>query len=129
LEVLLALALFVVAAAVVTTALSAALDSVERQKLNTQGLNLAASVLAEVQLGIRSAGGEGAKPFETPFQDWTWEAASSPVESGSELASGLSRVEVIVRHTKSAKVQRLAQIVRLSGAVGTSTKSAQATSL
>ena len=123
LEVLLALALFVAAAAVVTTALNAALNSLERQKLSTQSLNLAASVLAEVQLGIRSATGDAAKPLEAPFQDWTWELAVSPAENGPELVNGLTKVEVVIRNTKSPQVQRLAQLMRLGGNSLSSTNS------
>lgn len=125
LEVLLALALFVAAAAVVTTALNASLGSLERQRLGTQSLNLAASVLAEVQLGIRNATGEGAKPLEAPFLDWTWELAVGPAENGTEVVNGLTRVEVVIRHTKSPQVQRLAQLMRLGSNFSTNSTPAK----
>src|SRR5271157_653554 len=81
LEVLLALILFAAAAAVVTTAFNSSLASLERQKLTSQALNLAATVLAEVQLGIRPANSDSARPLEPPFDDWTWETALTPTES------------------------------------------------
>lgn len=113
LEVLLALMLFAAVAAVVTTAFNASVNSLERQKLGAQALNLAASTIAEVQLGIRPANSDGPQAMETPLEDWTWETALTPTESVSGDVTGLSRLEVIIRHQKSPTVQRLAQMVRL----------------
>jgi hypothetical protein len=118
LEVLLALILFVAAAAVVTTAFNSSLASLERQKLGSQALNLAASVIAEIQLGIRPAGSDSPRPFEPPFQDWTWETALTPTETVDGGVTGLTRIEVVIRNHNSAFVQRLAQVVKLKvGAV------------
>lgn len=125
LEVLIALALFVAAAAVVTGALNSSLESLERQKLGTHAVNLTTSVMAEIQLGIRVPGGEGRRPFEAPFQDWTWEASLLPVENAISAISatsatgatgttaGSTRVEVVVRHMTAPVVQRLAQVIRI----------------
>jgi type II secretory pathway pseudopilin PulG len=115
LEVIIALALFVATAAVVTSALSSALDSLERQRLNTHATNLAASVLAELQLGIRQTGSTGVQAFEPPFEQWTWEAALSSSDTETGETSGLTRVEVIIRHKDSAIVRRLAQVISLEG--------------
>lgn len=118
LEVLLALALFVAAAAVVTVALNASLESLERQRLGVQALNLAASVVAEVELGVRAAGGGSPQPFEPPFQDWTWAATAVPVAGGPGFSAGWQRVEVVVRHQAAPVVQRFTQVmaVRAAGA-------------
>ncbi len=113
LEVLIALALFVAAAAVVTGALNSSLESLERQKLGTHAVNLASSVMAEIQLGIRVPGGEGRRPFDAPFQDWTWEASLLPVENAISATAGSTRVEVVVRHKTAPVVQRLAQVIRI----------------
>lgn len=125
LEVLIALALFVAAAAVVTGALNSSLESLGRQKLGTHAVNLATSVMAEIQLGIRVPGGEGRRPFDAPFQDWTWEASLLPVEDAISAISatgstgstgadaGSTRVEVVVRHKTAPVVQRLAQVIRI----------------
>lgn len=119
-EVLLALALFVAAAAVVTSALNSSLESLERQRLGLHALNLASSTLAEVQLGVRPLAGEGRQAFTAPFQDWTWELVVSPVESeGGESGGGVVRAEVIVRHQTAPMVQRLAQILQPPGAGAT----------
>lgn len=119
LEVLIALALFVATAAVVTGALNASMQSLERQKLSTHAVNLAASILAELQLGIRAVGGEGRRPFEAPFQDWTWELAQTPIETETGEATSLFRVEVVVRHETPPMVQRLTQILRPGRGIST----------
>lgn len=113
LEVLLALALFVVAAAIVTSGMSASTDNLDRQRRNTHAANLAATVLAEIQLGIRSPAEAGEQPFAAPFDKWTAELVVSPTETETGGASGLLRVEVIIRHQESVLVRRLTQIIRV----------------
>ncbi len=115
-EVLLALALFVGAAAVATSALNSALESLERQKLGLHALNLASSTLAEVQLGIRPLAPQSVQPLPAPFQDWAWELVLAPLESENSeaagAASGLVRTEVIIRHSTKPIVQRLSQVLK-----------------
>lgn len=113
LEVILALALFVIAAAIVTSGMNASTDSLDRQRLNTHAANLAATALAEIQLGIRSTAEAGEQPFAAPFDKWTAELSVTPTETESGEASGLLHVEVIIRHKESALVRRLAQVIRL----------------
>lgn len=116
LEVLLAVALFAAAAAIVTSALNASMGSLERQRLGLQALNLAVSTLSEIQLGIRPAASRGQQPFPTPLDAWTDEVVASPIESpGAAGASGLVRIEVIIRHRESSVVQRLGEVVRIQG--------------
>jgi type II secretory pathway pseudopilin PulG len=115
LEVILALALFVVAAAIVTSGMSASTDNLDRQRLNTHAANLAATVLAEIQLGIRPTSEAGEQPFTAPFDQWTSELLVTPTETETGAASGLLRVEVIIRHKESALVRRLAQVIRAPG--------------
>lgn len=112
-EVLLALALFVAAAAVATTALNSSLESVERQKLGLHALNLASSTLAEIQLGQRPLASQSPRPCDAPFEDWSWELAVSPLEAESSETATASQVraEVIIRHSLRPIVQRLTQIL------------------
>ncbi len=116
-EVLLALALFVAAAAVATTALNSSLESVERQKLGLHALNLASSTLAEIQLGQRPLAPQSPRPCDAPFEDWSWELAVSPLEAeSSETVTATQvraevRAEVIIRHSLRPIVQRLTQIL------------------
>lgn len=113
LEVILALALFVIAAAIVTSGMNASTDSLDRQRLNTHAANLAATALAEIQLGIRSTAEAGEQPFAAPFDQWTAELSVTPTETESGEASGLLRVEVIIRHKESTLVRRLAQVIHV----------------
>jgi type II secretory pathway pseudopilin PulG len=127
-EVLLALALFVGAAAVTTTALNAALESVERQKLGLHALNLASSTLAGLQLGHRPLVAQSPRPCDAPFQDWSWELAVSQLEAESaEAATGSQvRAEVIIRHSTRPIVQRLTQILPVRATTNTTANASTA---
>ena len=121
LEVLLAVALFVGAAAVATASLNASLQSLERQRLQTQAIHLAASVLAEIQLGARPGTTSPAQPFEPPFEIWSWELVTDAGPTDFSESAPLTLAEVIVRHSSQPIVQRLAQRLppRISTAPGT----------
>jgi len=109
LEVVLALLLFVAAVAVVSSALNASVNSVERQRLAMHAANLAATVHAELDLGIRSAESPGPEGFPPPFDAWTWEIAQGGIETDATQPSGYTRVEVVIRSTNAPTVFRLAQ--------------------
>ena len=55
LEVLMALALILGAASVITGGLQSAVDSVERMRNNLHGVNLAVSVISQIQMGVIAA--------------------------------------------------------------------------
>lgn len=112
-EVLLALLLFVGAAAVITGGLSASLTSVERLRLSTHAANLAITVLSELQLGLRTTDLAGPEPFEPPFEHWTWELVTTPASLDAEDDSPLTTIEVIIRHDEPPLTHRLCQLVRL----------------
>lgn len=112
LEVILALVLFVAAAAVVTSAVNASMDSVERQRLTTHAVNLAASVLAELRMGARSMAIVGPEEFEAPFQGWSWQLELTPMELETGGVAPLTRVEVVIRHLDPPLVYRLAEMIR-----------------
>jgi hypothetical protein len=107
LEVILALVLFVAAAAVVSTALRSSVDSGERLRLGVHADNLAATVLAELEMGTRSPAVPGPAPFEPPFTNWTWQI----VPPAGDLPG--APFEVIIRHDSSELVRRLAQAIQL----------------
>ena len=108
---LLYLPLFVATAAIITSALSASLESLDRQRRTLHASNLANSVMAELQLGIRAPGNSGAQPFEAPFDQWTWELAVTSSETETGESSDLTRAEVIIRHKEFPTVRRLAQLI------------------
>ena len=118
LEVLLALGLFVFAAAVVSNGLNAAVERTLRLKAQTHALDLAVSVLSEVQMGLRPSQAAGPEAFETPFEQWTWEIEAVPYTLGTDDLAGLQQVTVVVRGGAPPTVQRLAEI--LAPSVGAS---------
>lgn len=113
LEVVLALVLFAAAAAIIGAGMHSAISSVERQKLNLHAVNLAASVLSEIQMGFRSVESVGPESFDSPFDHWTWQLILAPTETEAGEPSDLTRVEVIVRHDDPALVHRLTQVLKL----------------
>jgi type II secretory pathway pseudopilin PulG len=115
LEVVLALVLFVGAAAVLTSGLSSSLDALERLRFNTHAADLAVSVLSELQLGIKTLAAGGPQPFEAPLEGWTWEAVATPVQSDFDEDKRFTKIEVIIRHSESALVHRLSQVLPVGG--------------
>jgi len=113
LEVVLALVLFVAAAAIISGGISASMNSVERQRLNAHASNLAASILAELQMGARSLGDAGPAEFEAPFTGWSWEIVPSATAPGEDTIGAAQLVEVIVRHDDPSLVYRLSQSIRV----------------
>jgi type II secretory pathway pseudopilin PulG len=113
LEVVLALVLFAAAAAIIGAGLHSAMNGVERQKLGAHAINLAVSVLSEIQMGLRQAESAGPEPFESPFDLWTWQLVLTPTETEDGEPGELTLVEVIIRHENPALVQRLSQVLKL----------------
>lgn len=110
LEVVLALLLFVAAVAVVSSAMNSSMGSIERQRFVVHASNLAATVHAELELGLRTTENVGPEPFEKPFDAWTWQLIPAVVEDKtSGEASSLTAIEVVIRNTNGASVYRLAQ--------------------
>lgn len=122
LEVVLALVLFVAAAAIITAGINSSLDAAERQKLQIHAANLATTVLSELQLGIRPMEAGSPIDMQPPFTNWTCELAfESPEQDMVTGSGGLSVVEVIIRHKESDLVYRQAQMLEPSTAISTNT--------
>ena len=64
-------------------------------------------------MGLRTTESIGPEPFEAPFEDWTWQLTLTPTDDEVGEASGLTMVEVIIRHEEPALVYRLAQVLKL----------------
>lgn len=106
-EVVLALALFVGAAVVIGGGLSASMRALDRVRLEGHALNLAITVLSELQMGIKPVTSAGPEPFDPPFELWSWQTIVT--ETGVEGA--LPAVEVVIRHEEENHVLRLAQLL------------------
>ena len=114
LEVVLALALFVGAATVITAGINASLQAVERVRLQNHAANLAISLMSELQMHARPIAPMGPESFEKPFEGWLYRIA---VEQGSENISetaSLQSVEVIVWNPEEGVTHRLTQFFRVS---------------
>jgi type II secretory pathway pseudopilin PulG len=109
LEVVLALILFVGAAAVISSGLTASVATVERLRFNTHAVNLAVSLLSELEMGRYPLQNAGPTPWETPYQEWTWQIQVESDASETESVVPLRKVEVIIRHESQPIVHRLCQ--------------------
>jgi type II secretory pathway pseudopilin PulG len=115
LEVVLALALFVLAATIITGGLSSAANEVRRLHLQLHAQNLAATVLAELQMGILPGDAGGPNQFDPPFQAWSWQTTVGPINELVAATNSIQKVEVTIRHQTEPTVMRLTQFVPLAG--------------
>lgn len=113
LEVVLALALFVVAASILTSGLSSSLDAVDRLRLSAHAADLAVTTLSELQLGLKSVSLNGPEPFEPPLEQWDWEILATPLVTDFENTGPVQRVEVVIRHLETPLVYRLTQVMQV----------------
>jgi len=126
LEVVLALFLFVAAATVISSGLSASVKEVDRLRLNIHARNLAATVLAEMQMGIRTVESSGPNAVDPPFDLWVWQAAVGPVPDAVGGLNTLQKVEIVARHKFEPVVFRVTQflppVIQVSPPAGTATE-------
>ena len=113
-EVVLALALFVFAAAVISGGFSTALKSVERMRTELDASNLAISTLAEIELSLKPMVTSPPAKFEPPLERWTWEVEVTEPSEDLDMGGGLTLVEVIVRNEEKEKETRFARMMRVS---------------
>lgn len=118
LEVLMALALILGASSVITGGLQSAVDSVERMRNSVHGLNLAVSVLSQIQMGILVAEQVENESFEAPFEEWSYDIETEEVESdtislegGSRSVPQMVKVEVVVHRPGGQVIKRMSQFV------------------
>lgn len=111
-EVVLALALFVFAAAVISGGFSASLKSVDRMRAELDASNLAASTLAEIALGLKPMSASPPTGFEPPFERWNWEVEVTEPSEDLDMGGGLTLVEVIIRNETLQRETRLARMMR-----------------
>ena len=113
-EVVLALALFVFAAAVISGGFSTALMSVDRMRAELDASNLAISTLAEIELNLKPMTTSPPAEFEPPMERWTWQVEVTEPSEDLDMSGGLTLVEVIVRNEEKEKETRFARMIRAS---------------
>ena len=94
LEVILAVALFVAAAAVVTSSLQGALSAADGLRRQAKAVNLAETVLSRLSTGELKLDAVAATAFDEAEPEWTYEIAVDPIQEDDAL----KRVTVTVRH-------------------------------
>lgn len=114
LEVVLALALFIGAATVISAGISASVDAVERVRLQTHAANLAISIMSEIKIGARPLAAVGPESLEAPFQDWLYRVNLNAGEAAVAENASTRAVEVLVWHTQENAVHRITQLFRTS---------------
>jgi type II secretory pathway pseudopilin PulG len=120
LEVVLALALFVLAATIITSGLSSSINEVKRLRLNTHANNLAASVLSQIQMGVQPGESSGPNTFDPPFDQWTWQTTIGPINEMVGATNPIQKVEVVIRHQTEPVLFRLTQFLPVAAASGSS---------
>ena len=114
LEVVLALALFIGAATVISAGISASVDAVHRVRLQTHAANLAISIMSELKIGARPLASIGPENLETPFQEWLYRVNLNAGDEATSELDSTRAVEVIVWHTQENVVHRITQQFRTS---------------
>src|ERR1051325_9708343 len=118
LEVVLALALFVGAATIISSGINASVQSVSRLRLQNHAANLAITLLSEMQMHARPVAWIGPEPFAAPIQEWTYKIEVGQNEGAMAEPDSLRPVEVIIRHSRENVVLRLTQLFRSSDISG-----------
>jgi hypothetical protein len=114
LEVVLALALFIGAATVISAGISASVDAVHRVRLQTHAANLAISIMSELKIGARPLAAVGPENLETPFDAWLYRVNLNASDTAVSETDSTRAVEVIVWHTEENVVHRVTQLFRAS---------------
>jgi type II secretory pathway pseudopilin PulG len=110
-EVVISLAIFAGAAAIVHLGLSRSLQSASRLRMQARAENLALTKLAEIQAGLAEATGSGPNSYEDESEDlagWQWTVETVAV-SGNTDAPPMQRVTVTVERPDGNIVHRLVQ--------------------
>ena len=112
LEVVFALGLFVAAATVIVSGLNSSFTAVDHLRRQVVAENLAASVVAEMQLGIRPLESTISEEFDAPFSTWTIQVEVSAEtrrvsEEETRVGAETIQLEVVVRNPRHEVVHRL----------------------
>jgi hypothetical protein len=109
LEVVFAMALFMLGCGVVFSGLNASFAGAEKVRLAGQAADLAVTKLSQLQLGAIDMADDGPNAYEEEdLAAWTWEIVVGSLESSLTDESDLQQVEIVVRNTERNTVHRLA---------------------
>jgi len=108
LEVVLAVALFALAAGVVGGGLSGSLRTARRLEAEATAADLAVTVVSWLDLGLLPLEDAGPEAFEDEDRlGWTWQVMTGPADDAAEIDDGLVRVEITVRNRETGGLARV----------------------
>jgi len=116
LEVVLALALFVMAAAIVLGGVGRSVDAAIRLQRQARAADLAVTLLSRIQMGQVDPVSDGPNAYadqpnddwEEELEDWTWQVVATEPAGLDPDAPPLKTVEVIITHVPTGYNYRLA---------------------
>jgi hypothetical protein len=121
LEVVMALTLFFITAAVVTGSMNVSLSAARNMKNDATAEDLAVTKLSELQMGVLPVVDAGPNSFadEDPNLDgWTWQVTTRELDEQTiDQGPQLKRVEIAVCHGPTCTVRRLVAILPASDGV------------
>jgi hypothetical protein len=110
LEVILALVLFFSGATVILGSLSSSINALRRVRLEAQGVDLATTLLSEIQMGLVDVADAGPEDYEDEsLAEWGWQIVTSPSDN-TALDVPLTRVEIIIFNKTHGYTYRLVHL-------------------
>jgi hypothetical protein len=110
LEVILALVLFFSGGAVILGSLGSSINALQRVRLEAQGVDLGATLLSEIQMGLVDVADAGPEDYEDEsLAGWGWQIVTSPSDR-TGLDVRLTRVEIIIFNKTHGYTYRLAHL-------------------
>jgi len=112
LEVIIALVLFLTAAAVVFSGLSASYTALKRANLSASAADLAVTKLSEIQMGLVDLTSSGPNSYEEEeLAGWSWQVVAEPAQSDVLFEPRQVRLEIVIAHEDPAYACRLVHLV------------------
>ena len=111
LEVVIAMAMFFSAAAIILGGLSQSGRAMMRLKIEAQAADLAVTKLSEVQMRIVPLVSDGPTAYLDPMQDWSWQLVVESLDNPSMDLPEFKRLVVIITHAPTHFTYRLQEIM------------------
>lgn len=121
LEVVLAMAMFSMTAAVIFSGMSASMRASQRGQLAALASDLAVTKLSEIMLGEVELVDAGPEAYEgDDLAGWTWQVTVQPMELPGIVTQEEVQVNIAIRHTGPDFVYRLVRLLPSPGAAAKS---------
>ena len=84
--------------------------TVQGMRIVATAEDLAVTTLSEVQMGLLDAAETDPEYFEEPYEEYTWQIVTSPMDEVITEAD-MTRVEVLIVHEPTGREYRLTHLV------------------